>query len=439
MADPTASQATAKRREIKEEAIGYAHRALNYCDELGKEEQAQNMHKALCSSYLSLACGFDNKGGCLAAEDALKNGKLALDHCKKIDNNKYRMMTHLKLAQFYLKLQDFGEALINGQKTLSYFEENDYIKIKFKAQQTMALAYYMRALNSLNNKQFKGALDDGEQALVCFKDDKSLTIKIRWLLVEACFDSEPDMLSPELDVERYIKVGKIHLKMSRYDEAKIYFEKAKKDANKKKDNKLKIQANKSIQEANKSIQDGIEGYKKDIACLLYMISNIVDGVHPDNFFEGLDDDCKKKTEELYCSKEFSTFLKFLEDRKNERVNIYTTFFWTQDQQIFFLESVYDLFWKDFKCLKCYWSDIQKLEACFRSLGWDWEENIPSLGPFRSVFDYNMNHGGGWEIGQIPLAYSIAFWRHSKTHYNDYSKKRDTKVDSSAKDDELNTA
>ena len=107
------------------------------------------------------------------------------------------------------------EPLINGEESLGDFQENDDIKMKLEAQQTMALAYYSQALNSINNKQFKGedfhvnscfnkhlfidnvliififhvteTSDDREEAFMCYKSDKNLTIQIRWLLAKAYF------------------------------------------------------------------------------------------------------------------------------------------------------------------------------------------------------------------------------------------------------------
>ncbi|KAI9125394.1 hypothetical protein K1719_004010 [Acacia pycnantha] len=165
---------------------------------------------------------------------------------------------------------------------------------------------------------------------------------------------------------------------------------------------------------------GIEGYNKDIHCLLYMISNIVDGVHPDKFFDGLDDivDYKKKIRKLHCSKEFSIFLKCLIERKDRMVDIYHPFFWSEYQQIYFLQRVYDLLWKDFKMVENsnHWNVVLKLERCFSSQ-WNWVNDIPSEGAFSGVFYYE--NGPTWEMEHIPKAYAIAFWRHCKMHYNDH--------------------
>ncbi|KAK4265280.1 hypothetical protein QN277_026352 [Acacia crassicarpa] len=164
----------------------------------------------------------------------------------------------------------------------------------------------------------------------------------------------------------------------------------------------------------------IEGYKKDIDGLLYMIINIVDGVHPNIFFEGLDDgDYTKKIGKLHCSKEFTIFLECLETRKDdEMVDIYHPFFWPEYQQVYFLERVYELLWKDFKMEEDsnHWDVVLKLEHCF-SVQWNWVNDIPSEGAFRKVFNYE--NGPTWEIEHIPKSYAIAFWCHCKTHYNDH--------------------
>ncbi|KAK4260354.1 hypothetical protein QN277_003481 [Acacia crassicarpa] len=163
----------------------------------------------------------------------------------------------------------------------------------------------------------------------------------------------------------------------------------------------------------------MEGYKKDIDGLLYRITNIVDGIHPDIFFEGLDDgDYTKKIGKLLCSKEFTIFLECLEARKDQIVDIYHLFFWPEYQQIYFLERVYDLLWKDFKIVENSnnWNVVLKLERCF-SVQWNWVNDIPSKGAFRKVFNYE--NGPTWEIEHIPKVYAIAFWCHCKMHYNDH--------------------
>ncbi|KAK4265989.1 hypothetical protein QN277_026967 [Acacia crassicarpa] len=60
---------------------------------------------------------------------------------------------------------------------------------------------------------------------------------------------------------------------------------------------------------------GSEGYKNDIDGLLHIITNIVDRVDPDLFFEGLDDDFKKIIGKLHCSKEFTIFLRVFGNSK----------------------------------------------------------------------------------------------------------------------------
>ncbi|KAI9123349.1 hypothetical protein K1719_006238 [Acacia pycnantha] len=691
MADPTSSQPTAKERKIREnllelfikdckdackekrfsDAICFGKRALQYGHELGNKEEAPDLHFILYSSYLAQFYRFHLQEG--HSEEALENAKLALKHSKEVDE-KFRMRISKSLALVFLEIQDFREALIHGEEWLSHFEENDDTDEKHYAQQTMTSAYHKRALNSLMNKQFKEASDDGEQALVYNRVD-SIAIGIRWLLVRAYFsqedfknaleqfDREPDMLSRKLEVEDYIKAGKIHKKMRRYDKAIFYFEEAKKDANrqlKKKLNKWIHEVNQLIEEANESIQDdipqmiedigeidnekhgnkkeieeeqtfchteeniekeasgdegephteditkeqcevldaektpffekendsfdyridkssqisdecrlykgslkwmlppnqdeweqkdmicsvlevkdektasykgdinrkvdwwnhieydlrrlfggviksiskldpnshgnltrgiavskgqaklfnmkppaprrmriraemfcaelkmgngawaadrkyrstretfripkeiveygvelrcrlileiGIEGYNNDVDCLLYMISNIVEGVHPDNFFDGLNVDYKK-IRKLHCSKEFSIFLKCLIDRKDRIDDIYHPFFWPEYQQICFLERVYDLLWKDFQMEEnsSHWNVVLRLEHCFSSQ-WNWANDIPSEGAFRGVFYYK--NGPAWEMEHIPKVYAIAFWRHCKTHYNDH--------------------
>ncbi|KAI9109796.1 hypothetical protein K1719_018837 [Acacia pycnantha] len=206
MADPTASQTTAKEREIKEGLL------------------------KLC---------IDNSRDCFKEgqfSEALKNAKLALKHSKEVEDEKSRRLVSKPLALVFLELQDFGEALINGEEWLSHFEENDDTDEKHHAQWTMASAYHKRALNSLNNNQFKDALEQ--------------------------FDREPNMLSLKFDVEDYIKAGKIHRKMHRYDKAVFYFVEAKKDANSK---LKKKKINKWIQEVNKEANESIqEDFKMEV-------------------------------------------------------------------------------------------------------------------------------------------------------------------------------
>ncbi|KAI9076716.1 hypothetical protein K1719_041299 [Acacia pycnantha] len=165
---------------------------------------------------------------------------------------------------------------------------------------------------------------------------------------------------------------------------------------------------------------GIEGSKNDIACLHCMILNVVNRVPPEEF-KRLDVDYQMPQGRLYCSTEFATFLKCLEQRKDKTVNIYTPFFWTQDQKVNFLRAIYDLFWKDLIGLKDvdHKKNILNLETCFDAPQWNWKKYIPKQGPFKEVFDFGMSHGGWNQKECFPKAYSIAFWRHSITHYNDY--------------------
>ncbi|KAK4265990.1 hypothetical protein QN277_026968 [Acacia crassicarpa] len=309
MADPTTSQDTAKRKAIKEslfqkclenfkrdfslrklqDAIGFGKQALLLCQELDKEDQAQEMHRILCSSYVHLSKHFQQLRD---SEEALKSAKLALEHGKEVDNEDFRRMTDKQLAKLFLELRDFGEALIQGTKWLSHFGENDDSDEKHEARRTMASVYYSRASNFLDNKQFKEASGDGEKALL-YCEDKLRTINIRWLLVQAYFsqdafeyaleqfDSEPEMflLEPELELnmEHYIKAGKIHEKMSRFNEAISYFEKAigvAKRKWKKKEINGWIKDIKSIQKANKSIQEANEPIKDDIPPTLKDIGEI---------------------------------------------------------------------------------------------------------------------------------------------------------------------
>ncbi|KAK4265984.1 hypothetical protein QN277_026962 [Acacia crassicarpa] len=115
------------------------------------------MHKILYDSYIALT--EDPK-------EALENAKLALKHAKQVEDKKWGRSAYKSLAIFFSDTEAVGEALISGEKRLSYFEENDDSEDKRDAQWTMTSTYYKRALNYLNNKQFKEASDDGEQALV---------------------------------------------------------------------------------------------------------------------------------------------------------------------------------------------------------------------------------------------------------------------------------
>ncbi|KAK4265983.1 hypothetical protein QN277_026961 [Acacia crassicarpa] len=163
---------------------------------------------------------------------------------------------------------------------------------------------------------------------------------------------------------------------------------------------------------------GIKGYEKDIDDLLYMITNIVNRVPPDLFFEGLADGFTKEKARLYCSKEFSIFLESSKERKvDDTVDIYHPFFWPVYQQMYFLERVYDLFWKDFKLEEntVHWHVILVLENSF-SCQWNWVEDIPNEGAFSKV--YNDERNPRWQRRDFPKAVAIAFWRHCKTHYND---------------------
>ncbi|KAK4266000.1 hypothetical protein QN277_026978 [Acacia crassicarpa] len=93
------------------------------------------MHRILYSSYVHLSSHFQQLRD---SEEALKNAKLALEHCKEVDNKDFRRMTDRQLAQLFLELRDFGEALIQGTKWPSHFGENDDSNEKHEARQTMA-------------------------------------------------------------------------------------------------------------------------------------------------------------------------------------------------------------------------------------------------------------------------------------------------------------
>ena len=60
-------------------------------------------------------------------------------------------------------------------------------------------------------------------------------------------------------------------------------------------------------------------------------------------------------------------------------------------------------------------------------GWDWIKNIESEGPIRRAYKYCKDHGGGVMEEAHPKAYSIVFWRHCRTHYNDRETNDDDRV------------